>query len=237
MNTSLLGTTRLLVAMTVVALATSFASVSRAGIMTTADEAYPAAPIVFTADPLLHNPANRGLTTDRELRQTFKNPTTFDVRKIVISFDVNDGGASGLRLQFVEVDDVNASTFVAGNLIKTIELPASTYSNTSDRLGISLSGSDIFTLPRRGDGTTGYALIVSQIDQAATNAGTWDHTNVSATDIYPNGRYYTESNGSQGNGHRDYGLALATPEPASLGLMLLGLCGWVVARRVRMTND
>jgi len=239
MKRSLRGTTKLwgrLCGTAAVALLAMVGSVSQAAIITLADEAYPSPATVFTTDPHVGVVANRGLTTTRELRQSFKNPATIDVRKIVVSFDVNNN-TSGLRLRIVEVDDVYASTFTAGNLIHTIDLPALSYSNSTQRTGITLSGSDVFTLPRRDAGTTGYALIISQIDQTVSNTGVWHHSNeAGALDEYLGGRYYTEAAGAQGNGHRDYGLAIAAPEPASLGLVLLAVCGVALVRRSRRSD-
>ena len=78
---------------------------ARCAITVTADPFYPDFPDVFTTDPSAVNNGNRGITADRNLRQTFKNPTTIDIGHIVLSFDVN-AAAGGMVIDFYEVDDV-----------------------------------------------------------------------------------------------------------------------------------
>jgi hypothetical protein len=201
----------------------AFASLSHAGIIVTSDQPYGVNKEVFTVDPDLGTKANRGLTTTRELRQSFKNPTTFDVHKIVPSLDINNA-ATGLLLKFYEVDDVNVTPIVLGTLVHTVTVPAGTYSNSTFRMGFVLTGSDVFTLPQRDAGTTGYAMGISQIDTAGVNAGVWHFANT-GVDNYVNGKFYTES-GAQSSASRDAGLALSSaPEPASVCLIVLGILG------------
>jgi hypothetical protein len=207
------------------------AAQSQGGVIVVSDEAYPEIKEVFTVDPHAGTNANRGLTTTRELRQSFKNPTTFDVKKIVVSLDVNNA-ATGLLLKLYEVDDVNVTPIVLGNLVHTITVPAGTYGNSSQRMGFTLSGDDVFSLPQRDAGTTGYALGISQIDTAGVNAGVWHFANTGA-DNYVDGKFYIET-GAQSSASRDAGVAISSvPEPASVCLMLLGLVGAALRRRGR----
>jgi hypothetical protein len=203
-----------------VALATE---TSVAAIIVESDEAYPGIREVFTVDPHAGVNANRGLTTTRELRQSFKNPTTFDVKKIVVSLDINNA-ATGLLLKFYEVDDVNVTPIVLGTLVQTLTVPAGTYGNSSQRMGFTLTDADVFSLPQRDAGTTGYALGISQIDTAGVNAGVWHFANT-GVDNYTDGKFYIES-GAQSSATRDAGVAISSvPEPASVGLALLGMWG------------
>ena len=200
-------------------------SVSRAGIIVTSDQPYGVNKEVFTVDPHAGVNANRGFDTTRKLRQSFKNPTTFDVHKIVASVDVNKI-TGGFILEFFEVADVNVTPIVLGNLVHTLTLPPNTYTNTSQRLGIVLNGSDIFTLPQRDAGTTGYALQISQVDTSITATGVWVFANTGA-DNYVNGKFYIES-GAQSSASRDAGLALSSaPEPSTVCLALVGMAGVV----------
>ena len=201
------------------------AAQSNGAIIVTADDPYPVIREVFTVDPHAGTNANRGLTTDRELRQSFKNPTTFDVQKVVVSLDINNA-ATGLLLKFYEVDDVNVTPIALGTLVHTITVPAGTYGNSSQRMGFLLTDSDVFSLPQRDAGTTGYALGISQIDTAGVNAGVWHFANT-GTDNYTDGKFYIES-GAQSSATRDAGVAISSvPEPASVCLAALGLWGLV----------
>jgi hypothetical protein len=159
---------------------------------------------------------NRGITADRNLRQTFKNPTTIDVGEIVLGFDVNTP-AGGMVIDFYEVDDVLAPTWTPGALVHTITIPDLSVA-TNQRLGITLTGADVFALPARSAGTTGYGIELSNFD-AATTIGTWAHT-FDAIDHYPNGVFYIESGELSGaDPLRDVGLALraANAPPATPG--------------------
>lgn len=238
----------LLAAFAAAAFVMADASVSSASVAASADPDYPAGSEVFTVDPDgrgISGSAGRGLANTRMLRQSFQNPVTFDVRGIILSQDV-DNGDFGYEMSFYEVDDVNAETFTPGNLIKTISIPAGAGSiptNSENRLGFSLFGSDIFTLPARGDigsgDVTGYAIELSNNDPLeAGNVGNIRHTNFTDPDtmvdmdFYPAGKFYTESGGQSGRGHRDIGLALFSdpltiPEPASL--VLFSLAGSLMA--------
>lgn len=238
----------LLSAVAAVVCATGTATFSSADVLSEADTVFPTGAEVFTVDPDgrgISGSAGRGLANTRMLRQTFQNAATFDVRGIVLSQDV-DNGDFGYEMSFYEVDDVNAEMFTAGNLLKTISIPAGAGAiptNSANRLSFSLSGSDVFTLPARGDigsgDLTGYAIELSNNDpDEAGNVGNIRHTNftdpdtMENVDFYPAGKFYTESGGQSGAGHRDIGLALSSdpfviPEPASL--VLLSLAGSLMA--------
>ena len=207
------------------------AATSRAAIIVVPDEQYGTNNIVFTVNPdSVGGKANRGITTTREIRQSFKNPATFDVKRIATSLDINNA-ATGLLLKFYEVDNTtvdNIGNPVVGTLFHTITVPAGTYGNSTTGMSFYLSGSDVFSLPQRNAGTTGYALGISQIDTAGTNSGVVHFANAGG-DHYTDGKIYTET-GGQSSPSRDAGLALSSvPEPASMVLVLLGLIGAATA--------
>ncbi|MCA9239813.1 MAG: hypothetical protein KDA37_06425 [Planctomycetales bacterium] len=178
----------------------------------TADPALPDFPDVVTVNPYLGSGGARGITEGRNLRQTFKNPTTIDVGEIVLSFNVDAGGVGGMILEFYEVDDVNAAAWTAGSLVHTISLP--TTLDTTEFFGVTLTDADVFTLPARFAGTTGYGLEVSNFDGAST-IGTFRHTNT-GVDEYVDGVFYVEdgtpSGGSSAN--RDVWLSLVDANAA-----------------------
>jgi hypothetical protein len=186
-------------------------SMVRAEIILTGDAPYPMDAIVFTVDPEGKDTNQRGITATRNLRQTFQNPTTFDVNQIVAGIDVDAAApTAGLQVRIFEVEDVNAAPWVAGNLVKQFiipTVPAELATASTMRLGLTLTGSDIFTLPQRNTGNMGYGIEYSNNDGVST-FGLLRHTNTAATDdYYPAGRYLTETGG--GNVARDTGLALA----------------------------
>jgi hypothetical protein len=214
---------------------TGFASTSRAAIIVTADKPYGTNNEVFTVDPdTVGGKANRGMTTTRELRQSFKNPTTFDVRRIVTSLDINNA-ATGLLLKFYEVDNTtvdNIGNPVNGTVFRTLTIPAGTYGTSTTGMEFLLTGDDVFTLPQRNAGTTGYALGISQIDTAGTNSGVWHFANAGG-DHYTDGKFYVEG-GGQSSPSRDGGLAISSvPEPASVALLIVGLAAAAAATRRR----
>jgi hypothetical protein len=178
---------------------------ARSAVTITADPQYPNFPNVFTTDPLLVTNGNRGITADRNLRQTFKNPTTIDVGEIVLGFDVNTP-TGGMVIDFYEVDDVLAAAWTPGALVHTISIPDLTVA-TNQRLGITLTEADVFELPARFADTTGYGIELSNFD-VATTIGTWAHT-LDGIDHYPDGAFYTETGELSGaDPLRDVGVAL-----------------------------
>jgi hypothetical protein len=212
-----------------------FASTMPAAIIVVADEEYGLNSEVFTVDPdSVGGKANRGITTTREIRQSFKNPVTFDVKRIVTSLDINNA-ATGLLLKFYEIADVNTTNIgnpVTGTLFHTITVPAGTYGNSTTGMSFYLTGADVFTLPQRNAGTTGYALGISQIDTAGVNSGVVHFANAGG-DHYTDGKIYTET-GGQSSPSRDAGLALSSlPEPSSAALVMLGLTSVAAASRRR----
>jgi hypothetical protein len=134
------------------------------------------------------------------------------VDQIVASIDVDAGAvAAGLQVRIFEVDDVLAAPWAAGNLVKQFTIPtvpAELSTSSTMRLGITLTGGDIFTLPQRNAGNMGYGIEYSNNDGVGL-FGLLRHTSVAATseDYYLTGRYLTETGG--GNVNRDTGLALA----------------------------
>jgi MYXO-CTERM domain-containing protein len=103
-------------------------------------------------------------------------------------------------------------------------------------LGIELTGSDIFSLPQRDAGTTGYAISISQLTQPASIvSGNFHFSNVS--DLYANGRAYIETGAQSGSG-RDFGVSISSaPEPTSVAIALLGMVAvWGASRRRNLTG-
>jgi hypothetical protein len=201
------------------------ASMARATVTVSFDpvDRFGATPAVITVDPFTavvaaSERANRGITQDRRLRQTFKNATTFNVGEINISFDVTGGSTpgandTGLKLAFFEVADILASAWTPGTLIKEVTIQPGVLMANSEILRLSLTGGDVFTLPQRNAGTTGYGVEVSTPNALSSdgNPGVLWFTNQDATpgpltDFYLDGRYYTEGGASTSN--RDVGLSL-----------------------------
>ena len=183
-----------------------------AEVILSGDPPYPMDAVVFTVDPEGKDQNQRGITAARALRQTFQNPTTFNVDQIVASIDVDAAAVTaGLQVRIFEVEDVLAAPWAAGNLVKQLTVaavPADLSTTSTMRLGITLTGADIFTLPQRNTGNMGYGIEYSNNDGVGL-FGLLRHTSVAATseDYYLTGRYLTETGG--GNVNRDTGLALA----------------------------
>jgi hypothetical protein len=207
----------------------SLAAASHATVTATADPAdrYGTSPAVFTIDPF--DPAfggppptgnNRGIANTRRLRQTFKNPAPINVGQINISFDVTGGSAvgtvndTGLRLAFYEVDDVLSGNWTPGALLKEIVLQPGNMPASNQVFRFDLTAGDVFALPQRDAGTTGYGLEISTPNSLASDGnpglvwftapGVAPNPNV---DYYAGGRYYTES-GTASSSFRDVGLSL-----------------------------
>jgi hypothetical protein len=188
------------------------AKAAHAEVILSGDPAYPLDAVVFTVDPEGRDTNQRGITATRNLRQTFQNPVTFDVGQIVMGINVDDASAAtaGLQIRIYEVADILAN-WAPGNLVKEFvfpTLPAGLGASSTMRLGLTLTGADIFTLPARSSGSTGYGIEYSNNDGASL-LGLLRHTSTAATseDYYLTGRYLTE--GGAGNVNRDTGLALA----------------------------
>jgi hypothetical protein len=220
-------------------------TVAVAGVIASGDPAnrYGVSPNVFTVDPrdtsVVTASANRGIANTRKLRQTFKNPSDFDVKQINLSFDVTGGSTvgsvndTGLRVAFYEVDDVLASTWTPGALIKEVIVQPGTMPGSNQVFRINLTDGDVFSLLQRNAGTTGYGVEISTPNSLAAdgNPGAMHFSNVSTpVDFYADGRYYTET-GTASNSYRDMGLSLlSVPEPSSVALVL---CGLSIAHSVR----
>jgi len=169
---------------------------------------------LFTADPYVEPVtafAARGLAGDRRLRQTFKNPTTFNVGEIIISFDVTSAPETGMAIRFYEVNDVVAGSWAAAGepfkqIVVTDPLPTSNM-----YLSFALTGSDVFALPARGTAgdSLGYGIEISTAFSNTTdgNTGLFNRVNAPETDLYPDGRAYRESGGAESL-FRDHGVSL-----------------------------
>lgn len=188
------------------------AMAAQAEVIFAGDPDYPLDAVVFTVDPEGKDTNQRGITATRNLRQTFQNPVTFDVGQIVMGINVDDASAAtaGLQIRIYEVDDVLAN-WAPGNLVKEFvfpTLPADLGASSTVRLGLTLTGADIFTLPARSTGGMGYGIEYSNSDGVGL-FGLLRHTSTAAAseDYYPAGQYLTE--GGAGNTNRDTGLALA----------------------------
>lgn len=158
--------------------------------------------------PLPPSIGQRNVANTRHLRQTFQNPATFNVGKIVLSLD-NFVSTVGLSINFYEVADVNAGSWSQGNLIKTISvLNATTTPLSTESLGFTLTGGDVFTLPARSTGTEGYGIDVATLasNPADGSSAAFNYHTTPAMDYYTGGRFYQETGG--GTSLRDAGLAL-----------------------------
>jgi hypothetical protein len=80
---------------------------------------------------------------------------------------------------------------------------------------LDLTGGDVFALPQRDAGTTGYGLEISTPNSEASdgNPGLIWFTDVTATqtDFYVDGRYYTEL-GNASTAYRDIGISLVASD-------------------------
>lgn len=198
-------------------------SVGRTAVVATGDpeDRYGTNPNVFTVDPF--DPAfggppvvghNAGITQDRRIKQTFKNPDTFNVGQINFSFDVTGGSTvgstadTGIRVAFYEVDDVTASSWAPGALVKEIVLQPGNMPGSNEVFRLDLTGGDVFSLPQRNAGNTGYGVEFSTPNQNTSdgNPGTLWFTDVSMTDFYADGRYHPFNSTSSST--RDIGLSL-----------------------------
>jgi hypothetical protein len=119
------------------------ASTARTAPVLSGDPPYPMNAIVFTVDPQGKDQNQRAITATRALRQTFQNPTTFDVGGIVVGIDVNNDTAvtAGLQVRIYQVDDVLANR-APGNLAKEFIFPtasAELVDSSTMRLGSTLT--------------------------------------------------------------------------------------------------
>ncbi len=211
---------------TAVCIALQFAGVAQAAVTATGDpeDRFGAEVdrIVYTVDPfdteLVSKIADRGVIGNRRLRQTFQNPTTFNVGQINISFNVGGGSIvgglddTGLKLAFYEVADVLATSFTPGPLVREITLQPGSMPSSDEILRFDLTGGDVFTLPQRNTGNQGYGLQISTPNELESdgNPGGWVYTNVAdpLTDYYAGGLVFDETGTNLNFRHRDIGFSL-----------------------------
>jgi hypothetical protein len=134
-----------------------------------------------------------------------------------LSFDVTNGSVvgsvndTGLKVAFYEVADVISGTWTPGTLIKEVTLQPGGMPAADQVFRFDITGGDVFTLPQRNAGTTGYGIEISTPNSLASdgNPGLLWFTDVTATmtDYYADGRYYTES-GNASTSYRDVGISL-----------------------------
>lgn len=212
------GIAMLSAAIVVGSLNTAFAAVTL-----TADPAYPGFPDVFTTDPTAFGTAQHNFVENRMLRQTFKNDEAFDIGQIILSLELDGVDAEtnlGLKISIYEVDDVNGaaaegnddwSAALGANTtpIKTWDILPSEIPATNLRVGINFSGADVFNLPARNAGTTGYGLEVSILDPDGLMPTSFGGMFVTPANIdeYPDGVWYRED-GSISRVERDFGLSI-----------------------------
>lgn len=185
-----------------------------AAVTLTADPAdrYGTSPNVFTIDPFVpaETPrAQRGVINTRKLRQSFKNPASFNVGQINLSFDVTGGTTvgsvddTGLRIAIYELDNVGVA-WSPGTLMKEFTIQPGGLVGSNQVLRFDLTGGDVFSLPARFAGTTGYGLEISTpfSNPSDGNPGVLVYTTTSA---YADGGQYSETGAFNA---RDVGLSL-----------------------------
>ncbi len=190
-------------------LALAAPSAALGGIVLSADGGYDVGGALFTLDPEANSPGARGITDARELRQSFQLADSLDVEELVLSVALN-GTAGDLVLRVYQLADVTAGTWSAGTLVHSLTVPTGGTSSGAN-LRLSLSGADVFFLPARNAGTTGYGIELTQ--SAGGGIGSIRHSNT-GSDLFAPGNYYTEtgnagSSGGSPNTTRDLGLSIA----------------------------
>jgi hypothetical protein len=210
-----------------------------AAIIVTANTPLPTTAAVFTVDPAGKTPTTSNITTTRNFRQTFQLSQSLTVEQIVLAQEVESAGTGGgYIIDLYEVANVNAATFLAGTLVKTVTVAAGTGSlpttaaDAAGRLSFALSGADQFNLLARNSGTQGYAIEVSNAD-SLTRIGAVVFSN-DGVNNYAAGRYYDDV--GAGSATRDIGLAIVgspvvVPEPATASLLGVATIGLLSRRR------
>jgi hypothetical protein len=170
---------------------------TRAAVNLTADPTLPlpTESAVFTVNPHVVLPnANRGVATTtgqghRNLRQTFQLAEATSIGDIFFSLDVGNVN-DGLQLRIYEVNDVQADWAPLGAPVKEFVIP--TLIATNQWLQVSFTAGDVFTLPARATGVTGYGIEFADNQEiVGASAGLLYFTN-GTTDNYAGGRYYSE---------------------------------------------
>jgi hypothetical protein len=176
------------------------------------EDGFGASPNILTVDlfdtNIVTNTANRNVAADRKLRQTFKNPETFNVGQINFGFNANADVEGGMKLKIYEVDDTLASNIMEGDLIKELTF-LDTLPDSAQIMRWELTGTDVFVLPARGGegDPAGYAIEFSTPLSLASdpNLGGMFHSH-DEVDYYPDGVYYSEGGGIP-NSTRDFGVS------------------------------
>ncbi|QDU89772.1 hypothetical protein Pla175_31670 [Pirellulimonas nuda] len=170
--------------------------VAQAAVTFTADPAVlplPTEADVYTFNPYVDAASNGGagvaVTTEqgqRNLRQTFKLGQDINVGQIIFSL-VGGQQSAGLQLRIYEVDDV-LSNWNPGALVHQ-SIFESTVVDSTNWLQIDFTEGNIFSLPARNAGTTGYGIEFSENSGVLGNSVGELRYNTDATDYYADGRY------------------------------------------------
>lgn len=179
---------------------------------------WPESPAAETVDVFARATEANGwnLIGTRRARQTFQVARDFTVEKIFLSTSHYDGSIA-YTLRFLEVEAVNTGTWTAGaqvgpTLAVTPPGPGFTHSETDRILSLALAAEEEFVLPRRDDGTKGYALEISTVGDTG-RVFQWRHAN-DGTDYHGSGRGYQDTLAMPL--YRDFGLAMVgrlVPDP------------------------
>lgn len=180
--------------------------------------------------------AARGIANERNLRQSFTVNDPIRVESVQMGFDTSDQNA-GLQMRVYKVLGANDNPWspdgapISDLLLAAYDgtgtanaVPDVGAATSSNALQIDLDGAEQFILSPGA-----YAIEFSTDDpNQATNVGTWQHSNISGSDFYPDGIMYKED-GNISAPQRDYVLSIngtIVPEPSTL---ILACCGLLFA--------
>lgn len=191
--------------------------------------AWPASAAAETVDANSVTPnANRGLTANRVLYQSFGAPSA-GVNVETVFLSASGYADNAFTLEVLRVSDtLDAATFAAGTPVSSIITVDPAGSTGSGNLEIALAAAEQFALSPLS-GPAGYAMrLTAPTDGSA--ALNWVHGH-DGVDYDPDGRYLRDDGSTHDT--RDYGLAVTgslVPEPAASALALLS-CGLFRGRR------